>query len=543
MSNHKAMICRLSLAAILIGAVAIAGQTSSLAITGVNIVDVVKGRIVPNVTVTIIGQTIKSVAQDVTAPTGARVVDGRGKFLIPGLWDMHAHIQGNDKAWLPLYVANGVTGIRDMGADLDFILEVREATASGRRLGPRIIAAGPILDDAPGDWPFRMRVRNEDEGRAAVQLLKRRGVDLVKVHNHTPRDAFFAIADEARRQKLPVAGHVPLKVTIQEGVDAGMLSIEHFSEDGRVWKACSGGPRYRPEACRPFFERLARRGVWQTPTLLALTEIVVIGTPASAISRDQLVYANKTFLQMHAFNQSLFIKQPGVREIMKNLAEVGKVVTRDMAAAGVGILAGCDAMIAGFCVHDELAVMAAGGMTPLAALQTATINPARYLGREATLGTILPGRSADLVLLDANPLEDIANVRAFAPWWLWDECLTGALWISCSPRRKLPHDSSQGKNYSRNAATKIPTITNASATLMAMPIANPIHAASPARPTRFQSRCTVSSPTSAPTNGPMITPGNPNSRPASVPRAAPVMARRLAPRRFTPMAAARKSTT
>jgi imidazolonepropionase-like amidohydrolase len=114
---------------------------------------------------------------------------------------------------------------------------------------------------------------------------------------------------------------------------------------------------------------------------------------------------------MHAANQGFFVKQPEIVDIMKNLADVAKVVTRDMAAAGVGILAGCDAMIAGFCVHDELAAMVAAGMTPQAALQTATINPARYLGREMTLGTIAVGKSADLVLLDGNPLEDIANVR------------------------------------------------------------------------------------------------------------------------------------
>jgi imidazolonepropionase-like amidohydrolase len=386
-------------------------QAPPLAITDVNVVDVVGGRIVPNSMVTISGDTITGVTPNGPPPAGARVVDGRGRFLIPGLWDMHAHIQGNEKAWLPLYIANGITGIRDMGADLDFILEIREATASGRTLGPRIVAAGPILDDAPADWPLRIRVRNADEGRAAVQLLKRRGADLIKVHNFTPRDVFFAITDEARRQQLPVAGHVPLKVTIQEGVDAGMVTIEHMSEDGRVWKACSGRAQYRPDACKPFFEMLASRGVWQTPTLVALSEIAVIGTPASAISRDHLAYANKRFLEFHAANQRFFLKRPEVIGILKNLAEVAKMVTRDMAASGVGILAGCDGMIAGFCVHDELATMVDGGMTPAAALRTATVNPARYLGREMTLGTVAPGRSADLVLLDANPLEDIASVR------------------------------------------------------------------------------------------------------------------------------------
>ena len=411
MLDRKVTIGLLSLTAAFVTVVPVAAQAPVLAITRVNVVDVVGGRIVPDSTVTIRGRTIASVVPHGAPPEGAHVVDGQGKFVVPGLWDMHAHTEVTGEPSLQLYVANGVTGIRDMGSDLEFILKVREATSSGRTLGPRIVAAGPILDDAPGDWPLRMRVRNAEEGRAAVRLLKGRGVDFIKVHNSTPRDVFFAIVDEARQQKLPVAGHVPLKVTIQEGVDAGMASIEHFSEDGRVWKACSGGSGYRADACRPFFESLARDRVWQTPTLLAMAEIPVIGTSASAISRDHMAYAGKRMLEMHAANQSFFVKKPEVVGILKRLAEVGKVVTRDMAMAGVGILAGCDAMIPGFCVHDELAAMVAGGMTPLAALQTATVNPARYLGREATLGTVEAGREADLVLLAANPLDDIGNVR------------------------------------------------------------------------------------------------------------------------------------
>jgi imidazolonepropionase-like amidohydrolase len=130
------------------------------------------------------------------------------------------------------------------------------------------------------------------------------------------------------------------------------------------------------------------------------------------MSRDEMAYANKRLLEMHASNQSFFVKQPEIVGILKHTAEVGRVVTRDMAEAGVGLLAGCDAMIPGFCVHGELTRMVAGGLTPLAALQTATVNPARYLGRESTLGTVASGRKADLVLLDANPLEDISNVRS-----------------------------------------------------------------------------------------------------------------------------------
>ena len=408
MVNRKAVVCLLAVAATFIGSVSVTPQTRTLAITHVNVVDVVTGRIVPNSTVVISGQTIASITQG-TAPPDSRVVDGQDKFLIPGLWDMHAHMEASRESSLQLYVANGVTGIRDMGSDLDFILKLREATLLGSVLGPHILAAGPILDDAPESWPFRMRVRTAEEGRAAVQMLKRRGVDFIKVHDHTPRDAYFAIAEEARRQSLPLAGHVPLGITVEEAIDAGQRDIEHLS-NLQLWRPCSGGAEYRPQACRPFFEMLARRSIWQTPTLFALRELSTVGTPESTVSTDQLGYASKSLRQLWATSQQLFVT-PQVVQAMRAGAEVGAVVTRDMASEGVGILAGCDGLIAGFCVHDELVAMVRGGMLPLAALQSATLNPARYLGLTQTVGTVAPGQAADLVLLDANPLADITNLR------------------------------------------------------------------------------------------------------------------------------------
>jgi imidazolonepropionase-like amidohydrolase len=409
MGHRTSTRCVLAVAATLLATAAAQPQTRALALTRVNVVDVIEGRIVPNATVTIAGVTITSVTPNGTAPAGARVVDGQGTFLMPGLWDMHAHMEASGEPWLPLYVANGVTGIRDMGSQLDLILKMREATSSARVLGPRIVAAGPILDDAPGDWPFRMRVRTAEEGKAAVQLLKRRGVDLIKVHNHTPRDAYFAIADEARRQHLPLAGHVPLKVTVEEAIEAGQHDIEHFSES-RVWMQCSGGASYHADRCRSLFALLATRRIWQTPTLLAASELATIGTPASSVPADQLPYATKSVRAMWAGVQGMFAT-PDVVRMFRQRAETAAVVTNDMARAGVGILAGCDSMIAGFCVHDELAAMVRGGMSPLAALQAATVNPARYLNLSETAGSVAPGRRADLVLVDANPLADIGNVR------------------------------------------------------------------------------------------------------------------------------------
>jgi imidazolonepropionase-like amidohydrolase len=394
-------------AAIFIAAVSVT-QTGALTIRGVSIIDVVDGRILENRTVTISGETIVRVASVNSAASNARVVDGTGKFLIPGLWDMHAHMEASGDSWLQLYVANGVTGIRDMGSELDLILNLRDATRSGRILGPRIFAAGPILDDAPGEWPFRLRVKTAEDGTSAVQLLKRRGVDLIKVHDHTPRDAFFAIAAEARRQHLPVAGHIPIGLTAEQVIDAGQGDIEHLSNLS-LWEPCSGGAEYRAEKCRPFFQMLARRGIWQAPTIAAWSELATIGTPDSAVSADRLAFAGKHLRAMWAGNQSLFATPEVVRQLRAG-AKTAAVVTSDMAKAGVGILTGCDTMIAGFCVHDELAAMVGGGMTPLAALQTATLNPARYFGLQQKSGTVAAGNTADLVLLDANPLTDITNV-------------------------------------------------------------------------------------------------------------------------------------
>ncbi|MBI2189158.1 MAG: amidohydrolase family protein [Acidobacteria bacterium] len=315
--KHRYFVrCVLAGLAVLAALAALESQVATLAVIRATVVDVVDGRLMPNATVVITGRTITSVTTGGAPPAGVTVVDGAGTFLIPSLWDMHAHMETAGEPWLQLYVANGVTGIRDMGSDLDLIL--------------RMLAARP------------------------------RG-------------------------------------------------IEHLSE-GRIPQECSSGNAYRPDACRPLFERLARDGVWQTPTLMARLEAGTIGTPASGIDSEQLVYVRKAMRDQWAAVQKAFIT-PTLVGILKTEASTWAVVTRDMARLGVGILAGCDGLIAGFCVHDELAMMVRGGMTPLAALQTATINPARYFGIENTAGSIAAGKRADLVLLDGNPLEDIANVR------------------------------------------------------------------------------------------------------------------------------------
>src|SRR6188508_1004966 len=174
----------------------------AIAITDVTVIDVERGA------------RIARVGRSAVIPPGATRINGRGRFLVPGLWDMHSHHQAAGVESLELFLANGVVGTRDMGSDADFILPLRDRIARGELAGPDIVAAGPILDDRPPDWPFRRRVRNGEDARAAVRDLKRRGVDFIKVHDSTPRDAFFAIADEAAKLGLPFAGHVPFHITV-----------------------------------------------------------------------------------------------------------------------------------------------------------------------------------------------------------------------------------------------------------------------------------------------------------------------------------------
>jgi hypothetical protein len=177
-------------------------SADAVAITNVTVIDVLSGTKQAGVTVVTKGGEIAGIGRRLPVPRGAVRVDGANKFLIPGLWDMHSHNQASGAESMDLYLAHGVVGTRDMGSDLDFILPLRDRLRRGEVSGPEIVAAGPILDNAPADWPFRRRVTNAQDAREAVGDLKRRGVDFIKVHNNTPREAFFAIADEAPRARI-----------------------------------------------------------------------------------------------------------------------------------------------------------------------------------------------------------------------------------------------------------------------------------------------------------------------------------------------------
>jgi imidazolonepropionase-like amidohydrolase len=421
----------------------------TLAITHVTVINATGAPAQPDQTVLIKDGRIVALGKsaEVPTPSGAQTVDGTGKFLIPGLWDMHAHIAAAPRDNMALYLANGVTGVRDMHAySMEVIFNLRKDIEGGTRTGPRIVACGSMIDGPnPTAGATALVAADAAQGRAAVRFLQQRGADFIKVHSKLPREAYFAIVDQAKKQGLPVAGHVPESVSALEASDAGQKSIEHLTG---LWVSCStheaalrkettdalrvGRPddlvllfrllakpvdSFSEPKARALYEHYAKNHTWQTPTLVMIR--------AACSLDDPRFLADPRVKYVSGFVRRFWdVKGPLVSALAQSMAgrkqfyrraleEVGK-----MHRAGVEILAGVDYpfpfCFPGFSVHDELALLVEAGLTPMEALQSATRNPARYLDRLNDLGTVERGKFADLVLLDRNPLDDIRNTQQIA---------------------------------------------------------------------------------------------------------------------------------
>jgi len=389
----------------------------SVAITHVTVVDVAQGVLVPGQNVVIRGGRIVSVGDTlaVSVPPRAEVVDGRGKFLIPGLWDMHVHAVFNAevaRTFLPAFVASGVTGVRDMGGKLDVLRAARWAILAGTLVGPRIVAAGVILDGPqPVDSAVSFAIGTPDEGRAAVDSLARAGADFIKVYTLLPRDVYFAVLREAARLHLPVAGHVPAGVTTLEAADSGQRSIEHLRDEVDPLCAVATDP-----ACARLLEVLRLHNTWLVPTLVVLRVKAILQD--SSLVQDQRL-GTMPALVRNAWDAIRVGKQDRTpvywRE--KRARFFGELALTGAAwRDSVPLLAGTDAgalyTYPGSSLHDELVQLVRAGLTPAAALRSATLAPAEFLGAADSLGTVAVGKVADLVLLGADPLADIGNTRA-----------------------------------------------------------------------------------------------------------------------------------
>lgn len=380
-------------------------------------------------------------------PHGATVVDGSGKFLIPGLWDMHVHLNFED--YLPLFLANGVTGVRVMWGDPEH-QQWRQKIESGQLLGPRMKIASAIVDGPVPYWHSSVSVATEAQARQAVDDAKQEGADFVKIYQFLPRDLFFDLADEAKKQGIPFAGHLPLAVTAEEASAAGQRSFEHLVgilpavstrsadlfaaqqsdlADGfaqhrhKFWGAHSGALRdamletYSPEKAAALAAVLRRNGTWQCPTLILL-HMFAYGDDPAFLKDDRLRYMPPRMKEDWDPSRVDGRRTPEDFAYMKREFDRDLAVVGALQRGGEGILAGTDAQnpysFYGFSLHDELGFLVQAGLTPMQALQAATSNPARFFGQEKEIGTVETGKIADLVLLDANPLESIANTTKIA---------------------------------------------------------------------------------------------------------------------------------
>src|SRR5215475_2134563 len=407
----------------------------------VNVVDVRTGAVLPDQTVALEGHRIFAIGPAKLAkyPRNARSIDCRGLFLIPGLWDMHVHLVFGD--WfpaakdisLPLFIANGVTEVRDMGSELQVVQGWRTEIELGRLVGPHIFTSGPMLDGPKPRFPSSIAIATPEDGRSAVIDLKDRGADFIKLQSLIPRDAVFAIADEAKKQGIAFEGHVPDSVRAVEMSDAGMASLEHLigifegssSAEDDFLKGSKTEARFRAtfDSARAdsLAVLLAKNQTWQCPTLVWERGGNLIDvTDFSKDDRAKYVPASWKTKTWKRFTDEI-TQGYGTDDLAtrKKFLEKELEVVHLLHAKGVPFLAGTDAppgvyIFPGFSLHEELQRFAAAGFTPLEALQTATLNPARFFGLEDRLGTVEAGKIADLVLLKANPLDDIANTQKIA---------------------------------------------------------------------------------------------------------------------------------
>lgn len=402
-------------------------KPKTVVFTHVTVIDATGADAQSEMVVIIAGGKIADIGKfgKIKIPKTAQVIDATGKFLIPGLWDMHVHLSKAGENTFPLFIANGITSVRDMGGDYLQLLKWRKESADGTRLAPRIKTAGALHESAenvarmkregtvePVD-KFRIGIATSDEARKAVALMASLGVDFIKFRTVASPEVYRAIAEEAKARNLMFVGH-------QFGspdamIAAGQKSIEHYI--------------YPPIVLNPnraeIYKKMVDGGTFIVPTTVVADKSLLISyDDAKKIVED----INGTMDFRRKFLSGYLIedwkeqleerKQPSgfdlakLKEILlKDLQEMHKAGVRIMPGTDVGVLL----IFPGFTLHDELQNLVQHvGLTSMEAIISATRYPAEFFGMQTTLGTIQKGKTADLVLLDANPLDDIKNTTKIA---------------------------------------------------------------------------------------------------------------------------------
>jgi len=416
------------------------GQNSSFVLLHVNVVDINSGNIHENMNVKISGNKITAISTSNKDLENCKLIEAKGKYIIPGLWDMHVHIRGRGDIFFPMLIMNGITGIRDMHNPKRCYTagKWRDSVNNSNSIAPRIGAVAGCIVDGPGDGRnYGFLVANsEQEGRLIVDSLKNSGVDFIKVYNLLTPKIYAAIADEAKKQNIPFAGHIPLMMDAVDCAAAGQKSFEHvdnflqycstkkdeilqFYRDSVLIAKNEDFERiawlkvnsFDSATTSIFFNKLAELGTFVDPTL-------VIDMPEKWRKRltDQNMLSPKDVPEELAAWFGSKKEIPYEDDLGFDLFRDNLKMISYFKRANVKLLAGTDMSAihrpaAGYSLHDELEIYVAYGLTPLEALRTATINPAIFLNRQYELGSVEKGKLADLVLLDANPIADIKNTN------------------------------------------------------------------------------------------------------------------------------------
>jgi len=399
------------------------------AIVDVTVIDVAEGVAIPGQTVVVVGARIERMGPvaEVEVPPDANILDGRGLYLMPGLVDAHVHFL-DAPTFGPLMIANGITLVRDMGLPTQSALEVRDALNRGDLLGPEMVATGAILDGYPPIIPLiSVGVRTPDEARVAVRQHAAAGVDMIKVYSRLTRDEFLAILDEAKALGLKVVGHVPETVSIEDAAAAGLACSEHFFGFEQVIGRLLGGPvrstyngmgadagyllrlgEVDPQALQEVFGRLRDSGLTVCPTVVTFKVSVQTAQFQSGdFPFDE--YISSTVLETWRALWS------GQTDLPDAIWQSWAKMVCELNEAGVPLMAGTDlsvpGVIPGFSLHDELAIWQDAGIPAADVLRSATLVPAQFMGLGDRLGSLAEGKTASVVLLRANPLDDVRNAR------------------------------------------------------------------------------------------------------------------------------------
>jgi hypothetical protein len=393
------------------------------------------GELLRDQTVLVRGDRIVAIGPrgEIPIPTGALILEAKDRYLVPGLTDMHVHLEYfDDPGVLKLFLAHGVTSVRNMDGR-PYILEWRRRTAAGELLGPSIHTAGPLLDGDPPIRPDNTVVRNADEARAAVLTQADAGYDFIKVYINLSLEAYRAILAAARERGLPVAGHVPRRVDLQEALAAGQ-TIEHLTDYGDWIEADDSPFRDRwhwsklylampvdPRKMASAVDRIARSKVWTVPTMVQAERALAPPETLSAwLAAPEMAYIPPDGRELWEGRVRRITERMDAEDWarVKEGAENRRRLAATLRAAGARLLVGTDTpnpfVVPGFSVHEELVNFVEAGFTPEEALSAATREAALFFGELDEWGTVEAGKRADLMLLEANPLENIGNARRLA---------------------------------------------------------------------------------------------------------------------------------